>query len=172
MAGLSFGDGGVRGVVNWRHRDWAVEAAIKIAGCDLDDTSAGYFDRLASGQVLELREKLFCRRTRVRRQADFDYIKRSGRNRAGIMCAVQVAPPREPGWRVAIVISRHFSLQAVTRNRAKRLLREACRQVLPEFAESWLIIRPRYRIKRAKLPIVVADLRMTLRQIGVKPVAP
>ncbi len=117
------------------------------------------------------RAKLFTRSTRVRRQADFSYIRRAGRNRGGRYRAVRAARPREAGWRVAIVVSRHFSRLAVERNRAKRVLREACRQVLPEFNECWLVIRPRQPIKRAGTPAVAADLRRTLQGLGVQTTA-
>ncbi len=109
--------------------------------------------------------KLFTRATRVRRQADFNYIRRAGSNRGGRYIAVRAARPREPGWRVAIVVSRRFSRLAVVRNRAKRVLREACRQVLPEFNQCWLVIRPRQPIKQAGTPAVAEELRRTLQSL-------
>ena len=109
------------------------------------------------------------RATRIRRQTDFAYIRQSGRNRAGRYCAVQIAAARQPGRRVAIVVSRYFSRKAVERNRARRLVREACRQILPEFGEAWLVLRPRQPIKHAKSPAVAKDLRRTLQALNGSP---
>ena len=109
--------------------------------------------------------KLFSSGTRIRKHADFAYVREQGRNRAGRFCAVRAATPRESGWRVAIVVSRYFSRKAVERNRAKRVLREACRQVLSEFPETWLVIRPRQPIKRAGTQDVAEDLRAALKKL-------
>ncbi len=105
----------------------------------------------------------------MRRQSDFSYIRETGRNWAGRYLVVQAAEPRgdDAGWRVAIVVSRYFSPRAVERNRAKRLLREACRQELPGLIPAWLVIRPRYPIKKAKLGVVAHDLRKSLGRVGV-----
>jgi len=117
----------------------------------------------------ESRKNFLGKGARIRKRDDFRYVRESGRNRAGRYCAVQIAPPRRGvGTRTAIVISRYFSSKAVERNRARRIIREACRAVIPGCSEDiWLVLRPRQPIKKAKTFMVAEDLRRTLAKCGV-----
>ena len=66
--------------------------------------------------------------------------------------------------RAAFLISRRYSLKAVERNRARRLFREAFRQIYDRLPPVWMILVPRQRMKNAKLDDVMEDIR----QLGDK----
>ena len=112
-------------------------------------------------------EKIFATAFRLRCKRDFDYVKASGRTAVGRFSVVQAAPPATAGRRVAIVVSRYYSGKAVVRNRARRLLREAYRSLLPGLNEAWIILRPRAQLKHQRCPQVVADLRQSLLKLGL-----
>jgi len=113
------------------------------------------------------RSRLFTRDTRLRRRSDFEYVRACGRSQAGRYCVVQVAPPRVGGRRMAVVVSRRFSLRAVQRNRARRLLRESYRLLLPELSDCWMVLRPRAPIRRCTMPTVMREVRELGRRLGV-----
>ncbi len=86
------------------------------------------------------------RRTRLRRRGDVQRVYDEGDSWAHRLL-VLVVHPNELGFsRVGVTASRSVG-NAVQRNRAKRLLREAARHLYPEFeSEAWdimLIARPR-----------------------------
>ena len=62
------------------------------------------------------------------------------------------------------MISRRYSLKAVERNRARRLFREAFRQIYDRLPPVWMILVPRKHMKTAKLDDVMDDIR----QLGDK----
>ncbi|OGV75405.1 MAG: hypothetical protein A3K19_12840 [Lentisphaerae bacterium RIFOXYB12_FULL_65_16] len=65
-----------------------------------------------------------------------------------------------------MVISRRYSLRAVDRNRARRLLREAYRVLFPRLLPAWLVLIPRHGIRRVKLSPVLAELEHLLNGLG------
>jgi len=75
-------------------------------------------------------------RYRLRRKADFDRLRRSGRRwRHPLVSLVTVANDRQDS-RFAFVASIRVG-KATTRNRAKRLLREVVRQQFGEIQSGW-----------------------------------
>jgi len=65
---------------------------------------------------------------RLRRSADFARLRAEGRTWRHPLMTLAIAPNALPNNRFGFVVSRHIG-GAVVRNRAKRLLREAVRQV-------------------------------------------
>jgi ribonuclease P protein component len=112
-------------------------------------------------------EKAFSAAVRIRCRRDFDYVKTSGRTAVGRFSVVQAAKPARTGRRIAIVISRYYSGKAVVRNRARRLLREAYRSLLPSLDEAWIVLRPRAQLKHQRCPQVLSDLRQSLEKLGL-----
>lgn len=112
-------------------------------------------------------EKVFSPATRIRCKRDFDYVKASGNTAVGRFSVVQAAEPAVGGRRVAIVVSRYYSGKAVVRNRARRLLREAYRSLLPSLVDAWIVLRPRAQLKHQRCQQVVADLRQSLLKLGL-----
>ena len=81
---------------------------------------------------------------------------------------VLVARPNELDLsRVAFVAGRRVG-NAVARNRAKRLMREAARALFPRFDPGWdLVLVARRRMLEAKAPQVEAALASLVRRAGI-----
>jgi ribonuclease P protein component len=85
----------------------------------------------------------FCRRDRVRRQAEFDRVYRSDAFGADGWLVVKGCRNSLGYSRLGLSVSRKVG-NAVVRNRWKRLIREAFRQTRPQIpAGIDLVVRPR-----------------------------
>lgn len=71
------------------------------------------------------------RRFRLTRSIDFKRVRSSGRSYAHPLIVLIVGPAAQEGTRLAVTAGRSVG-GAVSRNRAKRLLREACRPLLTQ----------------------------------------
>lgn len=113
--------------------------------------------------------------TRLKRRAEFVRVARSGRSWAsgGVVLQVWRRDDRDrmqqsfTGIRVGITASRKVG-NAVTRNRVRRRLREAARQVLPACAapgRDYVLVG---RVSTADRPFaaLLADLQAALRRLG------
>ena len=84
------------------------------------------------------------RRFRLTRSEDFKRVRRSGKSYAHPLVVLIVQKSDQPRVRVGVAAGRTVGT-AVTRNRAKRLLREAMRPLIPNIASGQdliLIARP------------------------------
>jgi ribonuclease P protein component len=79
---------------------------------------------------------------------------------------VAVAEPPDGQRRLATIVSRRYSRLAVVRNRARRLLRESYRLLLPEIRPVWLVLIPRCALQDAKLTDVMPEIRESLASLG------
>ena len=85
----------------------------------------------------------FTRADRIIRQADFDRIHASRFFGADEVLVVKAARNNRGGNRLGLAVSRRVG-NAVVRNRWKRLIREAFRQLNPQLPTGWdLVVRPR-----------------------------
>lgn len=113
-------------------------------------------------------ERPFCRQSRLRTRAQITHLRAHGDDVVGRLCVVRVLkPPPDGRRRVGIVVSRRFSGKAVVRNRARRLLREAYRQLHPELEPAWVMLIPRRDIQKTNIHHVVPELRRLCRRLGV-----
>ena len=99
------------------------------------------------------------RRFRLSRSEDFKRVRRTGKSYAHplVVLVVQASDIKE-NTRVGIAAGKTTG-NAVSRNRAKRLLREAMRNLMPSIASGWdliLIARP------ALVTATLADTRSAL----------
>ena len=84
------------------------------------------------------------RKFRLTRLEDFKRVRQSGKSYAHPLVVLVVKPNEDDRVRVGVAAGRRLGT-AVKRNRAKRLLREAMRSLLPSLAPGWdlvLIARP------------------------------
>lgn len=76
------------------------------------------------------------RRDRLRRNAEIETVRKHGRRVTHALAMLQYRPNDRPRSRFCFVAGRRVG-SAVRRNRAKRLLREALRQQLPQIQSGW-----------------------------------
>ena len=91
------------------------------------------------------------RNFRLTRAEDFKRVRRFGKSYAHPLVVLVAQASDEPRLRVGVAAGRTLG-GAVKRNRAKRLLREAMRTLIPSLAAGWdllLIARP---------PLIASDL--------------
>ncbi len=102
--------------------------------------------------------KAFSRAVRLRNRREIEYVKRTGATYVGTYCLVKVASPMDENRRVGIIVSRRHSLKAVERNRSRRLLKEAYRQLYTRMRVAWIILIPRSALRQAKLDDVLPEM--------------
>jgi ribonuclease P protein component len=107
------------------------------------------------------------RRFRLTRSEDFKRVRRSGKSYAHPLL-VLAAHAADHAWvRVGMASGRNVGT-AVHRNRAKRLLREAMRPLLPSLAPGWdLVLIARPGLASATLAQTSRALESLLRRAGL-----
>ncbi|MBT3376221.1 MAG: ribonuclease P protein component [Lentisphaerae bacterium] len=112
-------------------------------------------------------ERPFAKSARLRTQSELQYVKTHGPRYAGRRCVVSIARPPDGRRKFAIIISRRYSLRAVDRNRARRLLRETYRLLLPRMQPVWVVFIPRRAMFGAKLGDVFSEVEASLKRLGI-----
>ncbi len=102
-------------------------------------------------------------RLRTRKQRDF--VRHKGRSKAGRYCVVAAVRAPDQKLRWGTVISRKYSPKAVVRNRARRLFREAWRQLFPTMGEVWVIFIPRWRMQTARFQQVLSEIQQLAAEL-------
>lgn len=101
---------------------------------------------------------------RLRRPAEFRHVWDAGRSWAHPLLILRAVPNTLATVRVGITASRKVG-DAVTRNRARRLLREAARQLYPHIVPGWdLVLVARASMAEVKTPAVAAALTLLLQR--------
>jgi ribonuclease P protein component len=110
------------------------------------------------------------RKFRLTRSEDFKRVRQDGRSYAGPLMVLIVQASRTSGVRVGVAAGRTAG-NAVQRNRAKRLLREAIRPLLPVIASGWdLVLVARPGLAAASLDQTRALLESLLARARLTPV--
>ena len=100
----------------------------------------------------------------MRRQSDFQRVKRSGKSWAHPLAVLQVITNSLPYSRIGFMASRYVG-NAVNRNRAKRLLREAFRCHGTSILPGWdLLLIARPSMKNCKVDDVISSVTYLLSQ--------
>ncbi|BCX06048.1 MAG: ribonuclease P protein component [Candidatus Roseilinea sp.] len=117
---------------------------------------------------------------RLTKKEDFERVRRDGARWRGKYCTLNAAraltraDEAEPRTRVGYITPRALG-SAVKRNRARRLLREATRQLSASIAPGWdivLIAQPAIIVESARMPQVQEDLLWLLNRAHLIPTAP
>ena len=98
-------------------------------------------------------------------KSQFDQVRREGKKVAGPGLVAAVAPCSQIGC--GVVCSKKFSLLAVERNRARRILWESFRILKPLLPPCRLVLIPRQRLKTYKRQQATAELAQLLAKQGV-----
>jgi ribonuclease P protein component len=107
------------------------------------------------------------RRLRLTRSDDFKRVRRQGKSYAAPLVVLIVSPNPQAQVHVGVAAGRNVG-SAVRRNRAKRLLREAVRPLLPLLAPGWdLVLIARPDLPAASLDQTRADLEPLLHRAGL-----
>ena len=115
-----------------------------------------------------MRPRLRLRKSaKLQRKAEFERLKSAPYRRAGRLAAVSVAPGEGVFARCGVICSRKYSLLAVERNRARRLLWESFRLLTPRLLPCRMVLVPRRRMKQASLAAVMEELESLLAPAGV-----
>jgi ribonuclease P protein component len=104
------------------------------------------------------------RNSRLTQSADFERVRRSGKSYAHPLVVLVVLPSSVKQTRFGVIAGRSVG-NAVQRNRAKRMLREAIRAFLPQINPGWnVILISRSQILTAKF----TDIQDCLGQLFSK----
>ncbi len=109
------------------------------------------------------------RKFRLTRSDDFKRVRRLGKSYAHPLAVLVAQPAEHPFTRVGVAAGKTTGT-AVHRNRAKRLLREALRPLLPTLASSWdLILIARPALVKSTLTETRSALKNLLRRAKLIP---
>jgi ribonuclease P protein component len=109
------------------------------------------------------------RKFRLTRSDDFKRVRQSGKSYAHPLVVLVAQAGELPRVRVGVTAGRMVG-NAIQRNRAKRLLREAMRPVLPDLPSGWdLILIARPGAARASLEETRMALTTLLHRAGLTP---
>ena len=101
------------------------------------------------------------RKFRLTRSTDFKRVRRTGKSYAHPFVVLVVQASETPRARVGVTAGRSVG-GAVQRNRAKRLLREAMRPLLPQLIPGWDLIQI---ARPALVRSTVQEIRQTLMDL-------
>ena len=107
---------------------------------------------------------------RLRKRREFLRAAARGKRAARPGLVLQALAVTEPSLRLGFTVTKKIG-NAVTRNRARRRLKEAARLTLPAMGLSgWdLVLIGRDATAERPFPLLIEDLRAALRQAGVAP---
>ena len=101
-------------------------------------------------------------------KSEFDTVKNQGRRIAArYFIALVSAGAFGNSVKCGIICSRKFDKRAVQRNRARRLLREAFRQIMKGLAPSGVLLIPKREILKVKMNDVKIALAEALKKTGI-----
>jgi len=88
----------------------------------------------------------------------FNFVKQNGRKFVGRYMLLVVAPTDEEHVRIGIICGKKYSKRAVTRNRARRLVKESFRLIKNGIKTSHCLFIIRQKMKSAKMPEVQKEM--------------
>jgi ribonuclease P protein component len=110
-----------------------------------------------------------CKADKLRFKSEFDQVRQDGVKYAGRFLLAVVAPAPDGLLRCGVVCGKKYSLLAVKRNRARRLLWESFRLLKADLGICRLILIPRRRIADVKRQEVTRELAQLLAKAGKLP---
>lgn len=114
-------------------------------------------------------KKTLCKADKIRLKNEFDRIRQDGSKLVGSGMLAVYAPAPDGKLRCGVVCGKKYSLLAVERNRARRLLWESFRLLKERVGVCHLLLIPRRRMENAKRPAVTRELSLLLGKAGLIP---
>ena len=109
------------------------------------------------------------REYRLRGKKEFDKIKKEGRLVQNPFFSLLILEKQEDGPKFGFIVSKKIDKRAVVRNRIRRLLAEACRQILPKMRKDVKIaFLPKQSLKQASLDDILKSLRGNFGEFAEK----
>ena len=105
--------------------------------------------------------------SKLQRKSEFERLKSAPYRRAGSYMAVSVIPGEGKFAKCGVICSRKFSLLAVERNRARRMMWESFRLLSRWILPCRMVLIPRRKIKSAGQVDVMKELETLLAAAGV-----
>ena len=107
------------------------------------------------------------RSARLKRKSDFNRVYGKGRSYATDLVVMYVAPNRSESTRIGFSISSKVG-KSVVRNRTRRLLREACRLLLPHVQQGFdIIVIAKKKAADASFAELYSAVRKLFRRAGL-----
>ena len=122
----------------------------------------------ASSESGRIRFRL-AKKDRIHLKSQFDQVRRDGTKIVGPGVVAVVAPSPSGNLECGVICSKHYSLLAVVRNRARRLLWESFRMLRPHLPACRLVLIPRQKLKKYKRQQATAEIARLLAQQGIIP---
>ncbi len=106
-------------------------------------------------------------RNHFRLRSEFQYIRESGHKFVMPSLLFVVADALDGKARCGVICSKKYSLLAVNRNRARRLLYESYRLLAPELKTAWVLMIPRFSMAENKCQDVLLEMRKAAGRAGL-----
>ena len=106
---------------------------------------------------------------KLRFKAEFDQVRLNGKKLVGSAFLAVCAPSLDGMTRCGVICSRKYSLLAVKRNRARRLLWESFRLLKAYMPSCHMILIPRRKMEFRKRQEVTRELAVILAKEGLLP---
>jgi len=104
---------------------------------------------------------------KLRLKSDFDFVRANGVKYISRICVLAAAPSRDGALRGGVICGRKFSVKAVVRNRARRLLWESVRLLKPYLRAAHFVMIPRAGIKELRQQEVQVQLEKLFKKAGI-----
>ena len=114
-------------------------------------------------------KRTLCKTDKIRFKSEFDQIRQNGEKLVGSSMLVVYAPALDNRLRCGVICGKKYSLLAVKRNRARRLLWESFRLLKGSIEVRHLLLIPRRRMEKADRRQVTRELAGLLAKAGLLP---
>ena len=114
-------------------------------------------------------KRTLCKTDKIRFKSEFDQIRQNGEKLVGSSMLVVCAPAPDNRLRCGVICGKKYSLLAVKRNRARRLLWESFRLLRESIEIRHLLLIPRRRMEKADRRQVTRELAGLLARAGLLP---
>lgn len=104
----------------------------------------------------------------LRLRSEFNHLRSAGKKIVMPSMLFIVAPSLDGNMRCGVICSKKYSLLAVKRNRARRLLYESFRLIYPNLQGSvWILLIPRFKMDGQKCQNIQKEMQKAAEKAGL-----